>query len=274
MYNLCVENRRAYTSGLSSIAATAALSVAALLLVLAWQTNATLDRKESALHAISDYSPEISGNTSPDSPRIALGGSAGATADPNDLSRLGADAFGELIGAYIGLKQSGAYTQETGERIANNVASSVDAKISYTLFQASDIKTDADVSYKRMLAYRSDMRTALLPLLQNTEAEFGIFARYVETGDKSNLEKLSAIAERYEKAAVNAEDVVVPEDAVRYHADVVNSLLQFSATLKQMVKYADDPIASLALLRAYNDAELYVFTSFNSLASYQKNKTT
>ena len=270
MYNLCVRNKHAYESGFSSIAATAALSAVVLLSVLAWQTNAILSAKNKALHVVSEYSPSVIAATVAGPAEAAQ--TESAAADPYDLSQIGTKAFGELIGTYVSLKQSGAYTPAAGERAAESVASSFDARVSYAPFLESDIKTDADISYGRMLAYRSDMRTALLPLLQNTEPEFAVFARYVETGDKSNLANMEKIAERYKTAAVNAESVTVPKDAVGYHADVVNSLLLFSATLLQMAKYADDPAASLALLRAYNSAELDVFTSFNALASYQKNK--
>ncbi|MDO8481900.1 MAG: hypothetical protein Q7S75_02355 [bacterium] len=270
-----MENRRAYTSGLSSIAATAALSVVALLSVLAWQTYATLSLKNKSLQAISENSSISGDRTNAEfagTAQIETKSATTSAQDPKDLSHIGSDAFGQLIDTYVGLKQSGAYTPARGEQVANNVASTFDVQVPYAQFRESDIKTDADVSYKRMLAYRSDMRTALLPLLQNTESEFGTFARYVETGDKTNLVQLEASAGRYKRAATNAESVIVPQDATKHHADVVNSLLKFSATLSQMVKYADDSMASLALLRAYNESELDVFTSFNSLASYQKNK--
>src|SRR3989338_7411957 len=264
----------AYESGLSSIAATAVLSVALLLTVILWQTNATLSEKNRALHAIAQYSytDNQSGAENPETVGEGNAPESASVQDPNDLSRIGTNAFGELIGTYVDLKQSGAYSPSAGERIANNAASSVDGPVAYAQFVKSEIKTDEDTSYKRMLVYRSDMRTAFLPLLENTEPEFAVFAHYVETGDKSSLAKLETISERYQKAALSAENVVVPKDAVKYHTDVVNSLLQFSATLLQMVKYADDPMASLALLRTYNEAELDVFNSFNALAAYQKNK--
>ncbi len=271
-----MRNKYAHKSGLSSIAATAALSAIVLLSVLAWRTNAILSAKDNALYAVSDYPSSagvrINAGFTLGTPEEGATATSASAEDPNDLSLIGTDALGRVIGTYVGLKQSGAYTPEAGERAAESVASSFDAQISYALFPESGIKTDDDISYKRMLLYRSDMRAALLPLLKNTEPEFAVFARYAATGDKSNLANLEKIAERYKTAALNAEGVIVPKDAVGYHADAINSLILFSATLLQMVKYADDPMASLALLRAYNDAELDVFTSFNALASYQKNK--
>ncbi len=47
---------------------------------------------------------------------------------------------------------------------------------------------------------------------------------------------------------------------------------EFAATLDQLAAHADDPFASVALLRGYNQAETDMLTSFNSLASYFKSK--
>ncbi|MDO8561970.1 MAG: hypothetical protein Q7S05_04050 [bacterium] len=261
-----------YQSGRSSIAATAALSVVVLVAALAWQISATLSEKNKASYAVRQ-SPSDSGSEVGSYSLGAGGDAASSLSGANDLSRIGTDMLEQLVGSYVDLKKSGLYTPAAGERIASNVASSLNAPVSYAAISETSIKTDPDVSYRRMLAYRSDMRVAFGPLLENDEAEFAIFARYVETGDKSNLVKLGAAAERYKKAAANARNVAVPKDSVAYHVKIVNSLLKFAATLEQMAAYADDPMASLALLRTYNSAEADVFTSFNALAQYQKNKT-
>lgn len=273
---------RAYSGRLSGIAATAALSVAVLLSALVWQITSTIDSKRASLQAVSNYSKGGSASAAQENvpenaaglPQLGIAENAEETRpyDPNDLSQIGDNALGKLIGGYVVLKQSGAYTAEAGERVAENVASSLTAPVAYAPTLESDIKVDPDIAYERMLQYRSDMRIAFAPLLQNTEAEFALFARYVETRDKSNLAELSGYAERYKKAAENAKKAVVPKDSVSYHVRIVNSLLQFAATLEAMVKHADDPMASLALLRTYNSAELEVFTSFNSLAAFQRNK--
>ena len=278
-YNFRVENRRIYSSGLSSIATTAVLSVAVLLSALVWQVTTTIDTKKASLRVVSDYSKE--GRATPTqestSDQLQAGTVASATNtkpyDSNDLSQIGDNAFGKLIGTYVALKQSGAYTASAGERVAQDIATSLTAPVAYAPILESDIKADSDTSYKRMLQYRSDMRTAYEPLLQNKEPEFAVFARYVETGDKSNLATLSLYAERYKKTATNAKNATVPKDTISYHVRIANSLLQFAAVLEQMVKYADNSMASLALLRTYNSAELEVLTSFNSIATFQRNKT-
>lgn len=271
---------RAYRSGLSSIVATASISIAILLSALVWEITATANSKEASLHAISNYSKEEKDSSGQKGASENTGASQAGTEsaadakpyDPNDLSKISDDAFGKLIGTYIALKQEGAYTASAGDRAAEEVASSLNAPAVYAPIFQSDIKTDPDTSFERMLQYRSDMRTALEPLLQNTEPEFGLFARYIETRDKSNLAKLSEYALRYKKAAENLKGTTAPKDSVFYHARIANSLLFFATTLEQMAKYADEPLTSLALLRTYNESELEVLTSFNDLASFEKSK--
>ena len=48
---------------------------------------------------------------------------------------------------------------------------------------------------------------------------------------------------------------------------------EFAATLDALVAHADDPFASVALLRGYNKAESDMLTSFNALTIYYKSKT-
>jgi hypothetical protein len=123
-----------------------------------------------------------------------------------------------------------------------------------------------------MLAYRSDLRIALQPLLENDGSELEIYGKYVETSDPAHLEKLREAAERYRAAAEAAAAMTVPRDAVSYHKDILNAMEQFAATLDAMAKYADDPFASVALLRSYNAAEARMFTTFDALGNYYGQK--
>lgn len=315
MYNLCVENKRAYRSGVillwknedfskdagfAPIIVTAAVSALALLAVLGWQAAGEIKERKNATVYVAQrnqnpgtypvFSRDRNGSPAglrddtllPQNPpteqaglaaaQASLPASTEAKAGPNDFSQMGNDVAAQIAGTYSGLRQMGAYTPEEGERMASNIASLLQAEVSYAPLAQTDLKTDPDTSYERMLAYRSDMQAALRPLLLNSEPEIEIFGRYLESRDKSNLSKLEKIAERYKEAADNMRGVAVPKDAVVHHLAIANSLLGFAATLEQMVKNADDPMATLALLRAYNGAEQDVFISFNSLALYQKQK--
>lgn len=288
-YNFYVENKHAYRSGcvllwrgtvrneagFSPIAVTAVISAVALVAVVGWQATRTL-QAENAASAIKTYlnsgriaATEGQGANVGDS----TGGYANATSSvPNVFSNVGNQAFGQLVDTYVALKKSGEYTEAQGDSIASDVASAMRAQVSYTPYTESGLKTDPDTSYKRILTYRSDLREALAPLLLNTGSELDIFGRYLDTHDTNNLKVLEQAAGRYRKAAANAAAVTVPEDALEYHVGIENALLKFAVTLESLIKNADDPMATLALLRTYNDAEKNVFTSFDALASYQKRK--
>ena len=123
-----------------------------------------------------------------------------------------------------------------------------------------------------MALYRSGLTTALAPLLRNNDAELGIFNDYLQTHDAYKLTTLSQFAGRYRQAAALLSAMTVPLDARQYHLAVANSLLRFAATLDALVKNANDPMATLALLRSYNAAEDEVYASFAALTSYQKRK--
>ena len=123
-----------------------------------------------------------------------------------------------------------------------------------------------------MLQYRSDLRTAFAPLLKNTTPEYEIFAQYADTKDVSYLTKLKSIALDYRTAASSTALVVVPRDAVSYHVAILNAMEEFAATLDALATHANDPFASVALLRSYDQAESDMLTSFNALTTYYKSK--
>lgn len=250
----------------------AVLSVAVLLIAIGWQANKTIVTANPGAFTgsgkVSSAQNQTGSGTITEMNYIALADEAG----PNDFSNTESDVFGQLFGTYISLKNSGTYTEEKGADLANRIAEATVAQVEYTPIARSEIKTDSDVSRERVLAYRNDLQTALAPFLTKSESELGIFNSYVQTGDKHNLELLADAAGKYRKTVSLLSAVTVPQDAIDYHLGITNSLLQFAVTLDAMIKNADDPMATLALLRTYNSAEDSVYTSFSSLASYEKRK--
>lgn len=202
--------------------------------------------------------------------RIGAVASSSATTTPSES--LTEHVFTTLLDSYEALREGvtpGVDIVSVAQRIGENAR----VPILLHTISAQDIATDADTSYERMLRYRADLRIATEPLLQNQEAEFSVFARYVETGNEMYLDEMRDIASRYEEAARRAKAMEVPEDAVLYHVDIVNALNEFAAVLDTMARFANDPIASISLLRAYNTAEQHMFTSFDALSIYYANKT-
>jgi len=260
----------------SPIVIAAAFSVVILIAAIGWQATRSVETVNSGAFAapgiVSSVQNQNVYKTGTETDAVNGGGANATLSGPNDFSQTQYDVFGELLGTYVALKTSGAYTEEKGADVANRIAEATVAAVTYTAVTKSDIKTDPDVSYNRMLAYRTDLQTALAPLLLNSESELGIFNDYVQTHDKHYLTVLGEVAGRYHKTVSLLTAVTAPQDALDYHLGITNSLLAFATTLDALIKNADDPMATLALLRTYNSAEENVYTSFNSLASYQKRK--
>lgn len=192
--------------------------------------------------------------------------------DQDGISNIGENVMGALVGSYVTLAESGSYTPEEGGKIAEDIAASLKASVSYLVYSQIDIKIDTDTSYERMLTYRNDLRIALEPLLKNPGYELGLFATYIESRDARYLEQLKETAINYRLAIENAANVVVPEDAASQHVGILNALSEFGAIVERLSKHADDAFASAALLRTYNDSEANLVVSFDSLASYYKSK--
>ena len=305
VYNLCVENGRKHTAerflvwdnaGFSPIYIAAAISVSALVVIAGWQAASAIksreiaslyvaERAQSPISVVSgkigspsaleagDLRGYANGDSALSAEQSALAAEAAAE-DSNDLSKIGENVVAQIADTYSQLQQIGGYTPVQGERIAANIAASLRGEVPHESYTALDFLTDPDTSYKRMLAYRADLQLALQPLLANTEPELEIFGRYIESRDRSNLKKLEVVAQNYREAVSNMKVVVVPTDALSSHMAVVNSLVEFAATLEAMAKNADDTMATLALLRAFNDGEQAVLNSFNALARYQRQKAT
>ena len=201
---------------------------------------------------------------------IATSSDSVGTEDP--IGMIAPQILAQLIGVYQGLQASGTFSASAGAEAASQIAPNVKANVPYTPYSAASLATDPDASYARMLTYRGDMRVALAPLLKNTRAEYEIYAEFAATGDESYLRELRDVAKNYADAADAASKIAVPRDIAQTHLDTVNALAHFSATLNAMAAHAGDPLASVALLRTYNSAELAVVNSFDRIATYERLK--
>ncbi len=178
----------------------------------------------------------------------------------------------QVADAYFGLQDSGEFSSSTVEQFGQSLAPYVAASAPFKVYTSADIQTDSNLSYERMMRYRSDLRDSLASLLKSTVPEYEIFAMYADTGDTQYLAQLKDIAENYREAIEATRAVVAPKDATDRHVAILNAMSQFAATLDAMVAHADDPFASVALLRGYNQAEADMLFSFNNLTTYYKSK--
>ncbi len=251
-------------AGFSPIFITAAVSAVLLVAVAGWQI-------ESAMHARSTAG-SYTAPTTEAGDSSAEGFASSTLASERSSTPIGSAVLDGIVSQYLSLQEKGLYTPEAGAKTAEKIAETLRAPVSYHSYAAADITTSADTSYARMLAYRADLQVSLAPLLKNTQPEYEIFAYYVSTKDKKNLEKLRAAAQNYRAAAGATAHVVPPKDALNEHLGILNSTEEFAATLDVLVANADDPFASVAALRTYNQAEADVLDSFSALAKYYREK--
>jgi len=256
----------------------AGISVIILLSAIAWRIT-------QSPREVTAFAPTNSGGSSDSTQNvgafqplssyaITAPGAGGDTAtSPDSLSQLGDMVLGQLVNAYVGLQNAGLYSTSTAEAAARDALPLLDTNVQYKAYMSRDLHTDSDTSYARMLTYRDDLRTSLAPLLKNTDAEYEIFAGYVQTKDPSYLATLSTAAQNYRDAASLTAQIIVPADAVPYHVAILNAMAGFAAVLDAMVLQADDPFAVAGLLQTYNQAEADMFTSFNALTIYYKSKS-
>ena len=273
-----MEERAESSVAFSHMAILAALSVVALISISSWQAWKIVT-KGNTVSAVNSAPAELPSKAA--TPwrgvdwQAPLGDSVLApdSVDKDGIANIEGNVVGALLGSYATLTENGLYTPADGEKIAADIAATRRANMSYPTYSASDITTDPDTSYERMLTYRADLRQALEPLLANPGYELGLFANYIESRDTTYTDRLKQAAKNYQAAFENASHVVVPKDALAYHVGILNALSEFGATVEAMAEHADDAFASAALLSTYDASERNLMTSFDALASYQKNKT-
>lgn len=217
-----------------------------------------------------DWQDELqrSGVTLP-SPNATSTETASST-DP--LSNFGAAVAQTFLSGYLSLSQYNAYTPERGEQLANTIADNFRAPVTFVPHTTDELLLETDTTMERALEYRADMRVALEPLITDEEHELTLFAGYIESGDSSWLDRLARAAENYRAAEENLLDVRIPQDAAPEHLRVMNAVGAFAHTLERMVRFANDPLANLALLRTYNDSEREFDLAFDALVKYYARK--
>ncbi len=262
---LCGLLPRASSRGFSPILLTAIISIAVFLAIAGWQIQTAVQQKRLATTFVAT------------SATIESSEEKSAPTDLENVARppfspVGESVIGQMVGAYNGLAESSGYTPAKGEEIAKTIAGSLIADIPYKKRSTVEIRVDADTSYARTEQYGEELRVALAPLRKNTQPEFEIFAYYIETKDVSQLALLQSTAEDYRAAARAAAVIIVPLDIVPHHVDLINSLEKFASTLDALAVHADDPFATVAVLRAYNQAENDIMTASTLLAKYYQSK--
>lgn len=197
---------------------------------------------------------------------------APAATSSDHLALIGPMVLGEIYGAYSALRETGDYTNEDLQAAAEQIAITLKAAVAYDTFENSDFTTDSDTSPARVRIYRDQLLVALEPVESIPEAEYMILGRYTETRDTKYLTQLRDAAAAYRAAAERGAIIAVPKDAVDTHRDILNALRAFASVLDGMAGHADDPFASIALLRSYTEKESGIRDAYERMRSYYASK--
>lgn len=266
-YTAGVELERSGTGGFSSMSLAAVIAVLVFLGSVAWLAYANPSEADNARSRGVSLGPANESEYDYDFPEnYLLPEAATSTQD------IGPMVMNEIFNSYAVLEQEGKYTSEAGNEIGQAIASSIQTTLSYKTYTTGDIRTHSDTFDDAAALYSEAVHRALSPLQTNTEPEFAILAKYVETKDVALLTKLRHVADLYAQAAEDASLIVVPSDVAIYHTRILNALQKFSAVLRAMANNAHDPIGSVALLSTYNETEYEVATALNALKYYYENK--
>ncbi len=275
-YNFIVGKLRLILSGSSPIARTALISLAALFIV-----------------GVSVLVGERSQSTPPVSSAAAAAGPASLSAeeqqqllllgflqetDPSapfstdPISLIGPNITGQLFGKYASLREGGAYSKDDLRAAGEEIAKNVKAAVTHATYRASDFTIDTDVSPERVKRYQQELLTALDPINRIPSAEYEMYGRYIEDQDPAHLRSLEEAADTYRSAVSAAAKISVPLEAAETHAMTLNALLGFASTIEALAKHADDPFASIALLRTYTEKEGDIRESYTLLKMFYDSK--
>ena len=253
---------------------TAILSVVVLMAVAGWKVEQLFQNNNAGVSVVAGAAaPGHSGipanNPSSDYGSLSVGSAA---SDPLNPSQITDNVATTLASEYALMQTAGTYSTTTANSIAERLGASIKADVSYKTYTASDIKTDPDTSYARMLTYRAALQTSLAPLMKSTTPELDILTSYVQTSNPKYLTELVQAADNYKLAATESALVVVPADAVDVQIGILNAMNEFGATISQMSASASDPFAEATLLNTYMQAQSDMFSSFDNLYAYYKSK--
>ncbi len=270
-----------FSRGASPIAVAAALSVAMLIAAVGSELGERMRPrpKVEAQEPVQarEYVPlaDADNDGVPDWQEELLPATASSTAtsspetSDDPVSNFSGAVMQSLVSGYLSLKEHDQYTPERGELLAERLAAEMKAPVIFVPHTESALTLVADTGETQLLRYRADMRAALAPMVDlSAEPEFSLYARYITTNDRSWLEKLLETAMRYRTAEGAALEVEVPMSAKEVHLRAINALGKYTETLERLVRFADDPIASLALLRTYNEDEREFLLAFDALAKF------
>lgn len=204
--------------------------------------------------------PNSSTSTPDNAERTSTKTYTSSSSATNELART-------FLSQYLNASNNGADPVGDIETLGTSIAENIqEPSIHYNVVLAKDIHT-INTTDAAKIKYKKDLKEALSPIKEITEVEIETYWRLV-TGDTNANTELARTVAIYKTAAKNASSIDTPIGALAAHLGAINALGYYAAVLDTMRTNNSDPVESLTLLRAYNEAERNMFTSFQVLNNF------
>lgn len=135
-------------------------------------------------------------------------------------------------------------------------------------YDLSEIQISKTLS---MSTYIGAVSQALNKAQQVREYELSVFARAVEKGGGSDLEKLRSAAAIYRSIQNELVAMPVPEKISTEHVIFINSMEAFIVSIEQLANWNGDPFTAIVLIGKYGDAEDAMVQDMSALFSQAAN---
>lgn len=174
----------------------------------------------------------------------------------------------QIFGAYIQSKQQGTYDPQAFDFLVAQAANVQFEQRQQAAYTIDDIKTTPDTSVAEAKRYEQAFQKAITPVTDIGEYELTTYGRAIESGDKSEFEKLTAAAAIYRSIADDLLTITVPEDAAQAQLDLINSFNTFADILLTMDSTPEDPVLSFVVTRNFIEGEDAIKTAYSQIDIY------
>lgn len=172
----------------------------------------------------------------------------------------------ELFAIYAALREDGSVSAgEAEDALAELAAKRIGAFPAPRTYTAQSLTVRSGIA---IAAYERDVASAFTEANAVREYELNIFARAMSENRASELARLASIARTYEATTAALVRMPIPEEVVREHLALVNSMSAIAAAVQRLGAWGGDPVDALVLVGAFADAEESLRKSIENLFTF------
>lgn len=193
-----------------------------------------------------------------------------------DETTLTAQMSRDFMSQYLLLKKGGReVTPEEANQIATNVMSipeytqpNTAVYIQSNLHITNSKTKDTYDTYKTTVNYMLKKRSSNIK-----DDPMTILANVMQTDNTSELTKLDPLIASSKALVIDLLNMEVPNDAIRVHLDLINSVSNLSVNLESMKGILNDPVKTMTSISTYNQNILAFATALKNINLYFITKT-